>query len=125
MGYGIPASLAAKFARPESTVICVAGDGDFQMTGTELATAVAHGPNIRVLILNNGMLGTTRMHKERNYPGRVSGTPLAEGNPDFTAFARADAHEGPAVLEIMIDPEMLTPAMTLSQIRAAAVEAAQ
>lgn len=141
MGYGIPAALAAKFARPESTVICVAGDGDFQMTGTELATAVAHGLKIRVLILNNGMLGTIRMHQERNYPGRVSGTTLAAGNPDFTAFAkaygaygerverteefaaafaRADAHDGPAVLEIMIDPEALTPAMTLSQIRAAA-----
>lgn len=141
MGYGIPAALAAKFARPEATVICFAGDGDFQMTGTELATAVAHRLKIRVLILNNGMLGTIRMHQERHYPGRVSGTTLAPGNPDFTAFAkaygaygervertddfaaafaRADAHDGPAVLEIMIDPEALTPAMTLSQIRAAA-----
>ncbi len=141
MGYGIPAALAAKFARPEATVICVAGDGDFQMTGMELATATAHGLKIRVLILNNGMLGTIRMHQERNYPGRVSGTDLAIGNPDFTAFAksygayaekvvrtedfaeafaRADAHEGPAVLEIMIDPEALTPAASLSEIRASA-----
>lgn len=142
MGYGIPAALAAKFARPEATVICVAGDGDFQMTCTELATACAHGLKIRILILNNGMLGTIRMHQEKNYPGRVSGTNLSDGNPDFTAFARAygayaerventedfagafaraDAHEGPAVLEIMIDPEALTPAMTLSQIRETAL----
>ncbi|MCD7058625.1 thiamine pyrophosphate-binding protein [Pelagibacterium xiamenense] len=141
MGYGVPAALAAKLARPEATVICVAGDGDFQMTGTELATAVAHKLGVRILILNNGMLGTIRMHQERHYPGRVSGTQLADGNPDFTAFARsygayaervertedfaaafgrADAHDGPAVLEIMIDPEAITPAMTLSQIRQAA-----
>ncbi|RWR06919.1 thiamine pyrophosphate-binding protein [Paenirhodobacter populi] len=141
MGYGIPASLAAKFARPGSTVICIAGDGDFQMTCTELATAAAHGLNVRILILNNGMLGTIRMHQERHYPARVSGTDLSAGNPDFTAFAhaygahaervtrtedfveaflRADAHDGPAVIEIMIDPEALTPAASLSQIRAAA-----
>ncbi|WP_126974629.1 thiamine pyrophosphate-binding protein [Frigidibacter oleivorans] len=140
MGYGLPAALAAAFARPGATVVCVAGDGDFQMTGMELATAAAHGLRIRVLILNNGMLGTIRMHQERHYPGRVSATGLA-GNPDFTAlarafgahaervertedfaaaFTRADAHDGPAVLEIMIDPEALTPAMTLSQIRDAA-----
>ena len=141
MGYGIPAAVAAKLARPEATVICIAGDGDFQMTGAELATAAAHGLKIRVLILNNGMLGTIRMHQERRYPGRVSGTNLMAGNPDFTAFAaaygafaervdrtedfpaafaRADAHDGPAVLEIMIDPEALTPAASLSQIRDAA-----
>ena len=141
MGYGIPAGLAACFARPGAKVICIAGDGDFQMTCTELATAVAHGLKLRILILNNGMLATIRMHQERHYPGRVSGTDLAGGNPDFTAlaqsygaygervvrtedfaaaFTRADAHDGPAVLEIMIDPEAMTPAMTLSQIRAAA-----
>lgn len=142
MGYGVPAVLAAKFARPRATAICIAGDGDFQMTGTELATAVAHGLKIRILILNNGMLGTIRMHQERHYPGRVAGTDLMAGNPDFTAFAksygaygervtrteefapafaRADAHDGPAVLEIMIDPEALTPAQSLSQIRQAAL----
>ncbi|REF68439.1 thiamine pyrophosphate-binding protein [Paracoccus versutus] len=142
MGYGIPAALAAKFARPEASVICIAGDGDFQMTCTELATAAAHGLKIRILILNNGMLGTIRMHQERHYPARVSGTDLSEGNPDFTAlaksfgayaeriertegfapaFARAHAHDGPAVLEIMIDPEALTPAASLSQIRAASL----
>jgi len=144
MGYGIPAALAAKFARPDATVICIAGDGDFQMTCTELATAAAHGLKIRILILNNGMLGTIRMHQERHYPARVSGTDLSLGNPDFTAlaqsygahaervertadfaaaFARADAHDGPAILEIMIDPEALTPAASLSQIRQAALQA--
>jgi acetolactate synthase-1/2/3 large subunit len=138
MGYGVPAALAAAFAKPDATVICIAGDGDFQMTGTELATAVAHGLKIRVLILNNGMLATIRMHQERHFPGRVSGTDLDAGNPDFTAwaaaygayaerveetaqfaeaFARADAHDGPAVLEIMIDAEAMTPAMSLTQIR--------
>ena len=138
MGYGIPAALAAKFARPDATVICIAGDGDFQMTCTELATAVAHGLNIRVIIVNNGMLATIRMHQERNYPGRVSGTDLDAGNPDFVAlaksygaygervektadfaaaFQRADAYDGPAVIEVTIDPEAMTPAMTLSQIR--------
>ena len=104
---------------------------------------MAHGLNLRVLILNNGMLATIRMHQEKTYPGRVSGTDLDAGNPDFTAFAkaygaygervertqdfaaafqRADAHEGPAVLEIMIDPEAMTPAMSLSEIRAAATQ---
>jgi acetolactate synthase-1/2/3 large subunit len=111
------------------------------MTCTELATATAHRLRIRILILNNGMLATIRMHQERHYPGRVSGTDLTAGNPDFTAlarsygahaerveqtadfaaaFARADAHDGPAVIEIMIDPEAITPAMSLSQIRDAA-----
>lgn len=138
MGYGVPAALAAKFARPNSTVICIAGDGDFQMTGTELATAVAHGLKIRILILNNGMLGTIRMHQERHYPERVSGTGLAKGNPDFTAFVKsygafakriehtcefaaafkeADAFDGPAVLEIMIDPEAISPNFSLSELQ--------
>lgn len=141
MGYGIPAALAAQFARPKAKVICFAGDGDFQMTCTELATAVAHRLRIRILVINNGMLGTIRMHQERHFPGRVAGTDLAAGNPDFTAFAkaygayaervertedfpaaflRADAHDGPAVIEIMLDPEALTPALSLSQIRDAA-----
>lgn len=138
MGYGIPAALAAAFVKPQATVICFAGDGDFQMTCTELATAAAHGLKIRILILNNGMLATIRMHQERHYPGRVSGTELSAGNPDFVAlaqsygahaervertedfaaaFKRADAHEGPSVLEIMIDPEAMTPSQSLSQIR--------
>ncbi len=141
MGYGIPAAVAAQLARPSATVVCFAGDGDFQMSCTELATATAHRLRIRILILNNGMLATIRMHQERHYPGRVSGTDLTAGNPDFTAlarsygahaerveqtadfaaaFARADAHDGPAVIEIMIDPEAITPSMSLTQIREAA-----
>jgi len=141
MGYGIPAALAAQFAKPEAKVICFAGDGDFQMTCTELATAMAHRLRVRILVINNGMLGTIRMHQEKHFPGRVAGTSLAAGNPDFTAFAkaygayaervektedfpgaftRADAHDGPAVIEIMLDPEALTPALSLSQIRDAA-----
>lgn len=138
MGYGIPAALAAKFARPDSPVICFAGDGDFQMSATELATAVAHRLKIRILILNNGMLATIRMHQEMHYPKRISGTDLAAGNPDFTAFAKsygayakrventaefaaafteADAFDGPAVLEIMIDPQAITPNFTLTELQ--------
>lgn len=138
MGYGVPAALAAKFARPNSTVICIAGDGDFQMTGTELATAVAYGLKIRILILNNGMLATIRMHQEMQYPKRISGTNLDTGNPDFVtfaksygafaqrvdqtsdfaaAFAKADAFDGPSVLEIMIDPEAITPNFSLTELQ--------
>lgn len=138
MGYGIPAALAAKFARPNSTVICIAGDGDFQMSGTELATAVAHNLKIRIIILNNGMLATIRMHQEMRYPKRISGTTLANGNPDFTAFAKsygafakrvehtsefadafkqADAFDGPAVLEVMIDPEAISPNFSLTELQ--------
>lgn len=138
MGYGVPAALAAKFARPDSTVICIAGDGDFQMSGTELATAMAHKLKIRIIILNNGMLATIRMHQERHYPNRISGTTLSKGNPDFTAFAKsygafakrvehtsefadafkeADAFDGPAVLEVMIDPEAISPNFTLTELQ--------
>ncbi|NIZ09910.1 thiamine pyrophosphate-binding protein [Pseudooceanicola sp. HF7] len=141
MGYGFPAALASKLARPEATVICVAGDGDFQMTLTELATAVENNIKVRVLILNNGMLGTIRMHQEREYPGRVSATSI--GNPDFAAlamaygaygekvetteafaeaFKRADAFDGPAVLEVMIDPEAISPAFSLSELRESALK---
>ncbi|MBL1405811.1 MAG: thiamine pyrophosphate-binding protein [Rhizobiales bacterium] len=138
MGYGVPAALAAKFARPNSTVICIAGDGDFQMSGTELATAVAHNLKIRIIILNNGMLATIRMHQEMHYPKRISGSTLSKGNPDFTAFAKsygafakrvehtaefadafkeADAFDGPAVLEVMIDPEAISPNFSLTELQ--------
>lgn len=137
MGYGVPAALAAKLAHPNATVICFAGDGDFQMTGAELATAVENKLNLRILIINNNMLGTIRMHQERSYPGRVSGTDL--GNPDFVklaqaygaygervntaaefvdAFLRADAFEGPSVLELVLDPETISPNFSLSELRA-------
>jgi acetolactate synthase-1/2/3 large subunit len=121
-------------------VVCFAGDGDFLMTGQELATAVLHEAAIVVLVMNNAMYGTIRMHQERHYPGRVVGTGLA--NPDFAAYARAfgahgevvdrteafpEAFEralaagGPALLELRVDPEAITPRQTLAQIRAEAL----
>src|SRR3954467_5596776 len=139
MGYGVPAAVAAKAVHPDRTVVCVAGDGDFLMTGQELATAVQEGLAILVLVVNNGMYGTIRMHQERRYPGRVVGTDLR--NPDFVALARAfGAHgelaertedfpagleralaaDAPALLELRVDPEAITPRATLSEIRAGA-----
>jgi acetolactate synthase I/II/III large subunit len=139
MGYGFPAAVAAKVVHPERTVVCVAGDGDFLMTGQELATAVHRRLGVIVLLVNNNMYGTIRMHQERHYPGRVVGTDLS--NPDFAAlaraygahgevvertadfapaFERARAAGGPAVIELRIDPEALTIRQSLSEIRAAA-----
>ena len=140
MGYGLPAAVAAKVAFPDRTVVCFAGDGDFQMNCQELATAAQHGAQPIVLILNNGIYGTIRAHQEREYPGRVSGTDMV--NPDFVmlaraygfhaervaqtgdfpaAFARARASKTGAVLDLDISPEALTPRQTLSQIRSAAL----
>jgi len=139
MGYGFPAAVAAKAAHPERDVVCVAGDGDFLMTGQELATAVQHGLGVVVLVVDNGMYGTIRMHQERNYPGRVVATDLV--NPDFVAYARAFGAHGalvertedfaaafdealaagkPALLHLRVDPEAITPRQTLSEIREAA-----
>jgi acetolactate synthase-1/2/3 large subunit len=139
MGYGVPAAVAAKAVHPDRTVVCVAGDGDFLMTGQELATAVQEDLAILVLVVNNGMYGTIRMHQERRYPGRVVGTDLR--NPDFVALARAygahaalverteqigaalDAALGcgrPAVIELRVDPQAITPRQTIDEIRAAA-----
>jgi len=87
MGYGVPAAVAASLRHPERTVVALAGDGCFLMNGQELATAVAHGANMLVIVVDNGAYGTIRMHQEREYPGRVVGTNL--GNPDFAALARA------------------------------------
>lgn len=136
MGYGLPAAVAAKHLFPHRTVVCFAGDGCFLMTGQELATAAQYGLNIIVVVVNNGMYGTIRMHQERAYPGRVVGTTLE--NPDFAAYARAfgalgelvtetaqfaPAFEraknasGPALLELRMDPEALTATATLSEIR--------
>lgn len=141
MGYGLPAAIAAKIAYPTRQVVCFAGDGDFQMTSQELATAAQHGAQPIVLILNNGIYGTIRAHQERHYPKRVSGTDMV--NPDFVmlaraygfhaervdttdafpaAFARAMASLTGAVLDLNIAPEALTPRQTLSQIRAAALQ---
>jgi acetolactate synthase I/II/III large subunit len=139
MGYGFPAAVAAKLIRPDRQVICVAGDGDFLMTGQEFATAVQQRLALIVLVVNNGMYGTIRMHQERHYPGRIVGTALQ--NPDFVAlarayggfgelvertedfpaaFARAQASGGPALLELRPDPEAITIRQTITQIRDAA-----
>ena len=139
MGYGVPAAVAAKAVHPDRPVIAFAGDGCFLMNGQELATAVQYGLNIIILVVNNGMYGTIRMHQERHYPGRISGTDLV--NPDFAAYARSFGAHGetvettadfapaferamkagrPALLELKIDPEAITPRASLSQIRAAA-----
>ena len=87
MGFGVPAAIAAKITLPERTVIAVAGDGDFLMTGQELATAVQYGAAVIFIVIDNGAYGTIRMHQEREYPGRVIATDLL--NPDFVAYARA------------------------------------
>ncbi|MBI3375872.1 MAG: thiamine pyrophosphate-binding protein [Betaproteobacteria bacterium] len=144
MGYGVPAAIAAKIAEPQRTVIALTGDGDFLMTGQELATAAQFGAGIVVLLVNNGMYGTIRMHQEREYPGRVFGTALE--NPDFVALARAFGGHGelvertaefapafarslefthrrnkPALIELRIDPDAISPGTTLSALRAASL----
>ena len=87
MGYGVPAAIGAKALHPERIVVACAGDGCFLMSGQEIATAAQFGLNVVVLVFNNGIYGTIRMHQEREYPGRVSATDLR--NPDFAAYARA------------------------------------
>jgi Thiamine pyrophosphate-requiring enzymes [acetolactate synthase, pyruvate dehydrogenase (cytochrome), glyoxylate carboligase, phosphonopyruvate decarboxylase] len=132
MGYGLPAAVAAKLARPNQIVVCYAGDGDFQMTMQEFGTAVQYGANIVVIVCNNGMYGTIRMHQERHYPQRVSGTELV--NPDFAVLARAYgapswtvtetsqfpealekavASDQPALIELRLDPRALSPRLVL------------
>lgn len=87
MGYGVPAAVAASLRFPDRTVVAVAGDGDFLMNGQELATAAQYGANLIVVVIDNGAYGTIRMHQEREYPGRVSATALA--NPDFAKLGEA------------------------------------
>jgi len=141
MGYGVPAAVAAKIAHPARTVVAFAGDGDFLMNGQELATAVQYGANVIVIVVNNGMYGTIRMHQEREYPGRVSGTELH--NPDFAALARAYGCHGetveetaqfaaaferaqkagkPALIELKLDPDAITPTTTLTALRQQALK---
>jgi acetolactate synthase-1/2/3 large subunit len=136
MGYGLPAAVAAKLAHPTRPVVSVQGDGDFLMTGQELATAVQYGLPIVIILANNGTYGTIRMHQERDYPGRVIGTTLI--NPDFVAYARSFGAAGysvgataefapalraaleggkPALIEVKLDPEALSVRKTLTQIR--------
>ena len=135
MGYGVPAGIAANLLTGR-TAFTIAGDGDFLMNGQELATAVQHGGKSIILLLNNGMYGTIRMHQEREYPTHVSGSALS--NPDFAALAQAYGYAGvrithtaafePALLaalaraqgtliEVMLDPEVITTRGTLSAIR--------
>jgi acetolactate synthase-1/2/3 large subunit len=136
MGYGLPAAIAAKLMHPERPVIALAGDGCLLMTGQELATAVQYGLPIVIIVANNSMYGTIRMHQEQRYPGRVVATTLV--NPDFVALARsfgaaaarvesteafapalqrALAAKSPALIELRIDPEAISARRTLSQIR--------
>ncbi len=136
MGYGMPAAVAMKRLYPERMVLSVNGDGDFLMNGQEFATAVQYELPIVVIVCDNGIYGTIRMHQEREYPGRVSATALR--NPDFAAYARAFGGFGitvertqdfpaafaaaassgkPAIVHLKIDPEAITPTTTLARIR--------
>jgi acetolactate synthase-1/2/3 large subunit len=136
MGYGVPAAVAGKLRAPERQVVALAGDGDFMMNGQELATAVQHGADILVLVIDNGAYGTIRMHQEREYPARLSGTDLR--NPDFAALgraygcwaetverteefapalARALGETGVRLLHLKTDVEFITPGTTIAAIR--------
>ena len=140
MGYGVPAAIGVKRLFPERTVVAISGDGDFMVTGQEFATAVQFGAAVIIVLADNGIYGTIRMHQERHYPGRVSATSLR--NPDFAAYARAfggfgvtvektgefpDAFRAaqssgqPAIIHLKIDPEAITPTTTLTKIREAAL----
>jgi acetolactate synthase-1/2/3 large subunit len=142
MGYGVPAAVAAKLVHPHRTVVAFAGDGCYFMTGQEFLTAVQYSAPIIVVVCNNAMYGTIRMHQERDHPGRISGTDLV--NPDFAALARACGGYGAtvertedfaaafdeaqasglsAIIELKIDPEALTPSASLSEIRRKALAA--
>ena len=139
MGYGVPAGIAAAITTGR-TVFTIAGDGDFLMNGQELATAVQHGAKTIILLLNNGMYGTIRMHQEREYPKNVSGSQLS--NPDFAALARAYGYAGVRIsrtaefepellaamarpqgtlIELMLDPDVITTRGTLGAITQAAL----
>ena len=136
MGYGLPAAIAAKLAEPEKTVLAFAGDGCFQMTMQEFGTAVEFGAAVIVLLIDNGMYGTIRMHQEQNFPGRISATNLF--SPDFAALAQSygafgatvergedfanafnDAlnSTGPALIHIKVDPDAITPTLSLASMQ--------
>jgi acetolactate synthase-1/2/3 large subunit len=141
MGYGLPAAVAAALLEPGRTVVNIAGDGDFLMTAQEMATAIAHGAKRLVsVVVDNGSYGTIRMHQEREYPGRVSGSDL--GNPDFAALARAFGWSSgqcvertgdfepalvaalacgrPALIHVKLATDVITSRTTLAAIRAKA-----
>jgi acetolactate synthase-1/2/3 large subunit len=136
MGYGFPAAIAAKLKHPERIVVCFAGDGDFQMTSNELQTAVQYNAAVIVVVVNNGIHGTIRMHQERAYPNRPIATDIT--SPDFAALAKAHGAHGetvtttaaflpafdralatgkPALIEVKLDPEAITTTATMSEIR--------
>ena len=136
MGYGVPAAIAAKLMYPDRTVVAFAGDGDFMMNGQELATAMQYGANIIIIVVNNGIYATIRMHQERDYPERVIGTDIV--NPDFCklaeaygaqaelvttteefapAFGRAMSASRPALIEVQLDRDLLTPTITIESLR--------
>src|SRR5450631_2291890 len=136
MGYGFPAALAMKTLYPERAAVCIAGDGDFLMTGQDFMTAVQYELPVIVVLSDNGLYGTIRMHQERDYPGRQVATALR--NPDFVAYAKAFGGFGvlvertadfpaafaaaqksgkPSIIHLKIDPEAITPTMTLTSIR--------
>ncbi len=138
MGYGVPAAIAARLRYPDRCVVAFAGDGDFMMNGQELATAMQYQANIIIVVVNNGIYATIRMHQEREYPHRVIGTDMI--NPDFVALARAYGAHGelvvktddfeaafersqaagkPALIEVRLDPNILTPTATVASLRAA------
>ncbi len=142
MGYGVPGAVAMQRLHPDATVVCVSGDGDFLMNGQEFATAVQYGLPIVVIVCDNGLYGTIRMHQEREYPGRPSATTLR--NPDFAAYARAFGGFGatvertadfaaafaearasglPSILHLKIDPEAILPGTTLTKMRETALAA--
>ncbi len=142
MGYGVPSAVGAKITQPKRPVVSFSGDGDFLMNGQELATAMQYNAKVIFIVVNNGMYGTIRMHQERHYPTRISGTMLK--NPDFAALARAYGLHGEivestkdfeaafdrawsaktaALIEIRIDPEAISPRASLSAIREEALKA--
>jgi acetolactate synthase-1/2/3 large subunit len=139
MGYGVPAGIAAAVVHPDRVVVSFSGDGCFLMCGQELATAVQYGLRVIFIVVNNAMYGTIRMHQERRYPSRISGTDLV--NPDFAAYARAFGAcgetvtrteefapaferalkaDGPTLIEIQVDPEAILPTATITGLRKAA-----
>ena len=146
MGYGVPAAIAANLLYPNRTAIAIAGDGDFLMTGQELATATAHGAGrgagkLVVVVVDNGLYGTIRMHQERDFPARVSGTSLT--NPDFVqlaraygwhaervdatgqfeaAFGRAMQADAPTLLHLPLPADVSTSRTTLTALREAALK---
>jgi len=142
MGYGVPAAVGAKRTYPDRMVVAFAGDGCFLMNGQEFATAMQYRLAIIVIVVDNGMFGTIRMHQEREYPGRISATTLE--NPDFAtyalafgghgervetteafapAFERARASGKPSIIHCLIDPQTINPSYTLASVREAALAA--